>query len=77
MEYKVVPFNTYIEHKAGFSKHVSLQLEQTINKYSQQGWTYLQMETITNYVSGHPGRFGLGAKPGYTLVSNMLIFHKR
>ena len=76
MEYKVVPFSTYIDHKTGFSKHVALQLEQIINKYSQQGWTYLRMETVTNFVSSDGGCFGFGSKPGYTLVSNMLVFKK-
>lgn len=77
MEYKVIPFSTYIEHRTGFSKHVALQLEQTINKYSEQGWAYLRMETVTNQVSGDAGCFGFRAKPSYTLVSTMLVFHKR
>jgi len=76
MNYKIVPFNTHIDHKTGFSKHVALQLEQLINKYAEQGWTYLRMETVTNNVSGEAGCFGLGAKPGFTLVSNMLVFKK-
>jgi hypothetical protein len=76
MEYKVVPFSTYIDHKTGFSKHVALQLEQMINKYAAQGWTYLKMETVTNEVDGSGGYFGIGAKPNYTLVSNMLVFKK-
>src|SRR5690606_20055493 len=62
MEYKVVPFTAHIDHKTGFSNHVSLQLEQLINKYAEQGWEYLQMETVTKYVSRDTGRFGLGAK---------------
>ena len=76
MEYKVIPFTAHIDHKTGSSNHVSLQLEQIINKYSEQGWTYLKMETVTNHVSGDAGCFGLGAKPGFTLVSNMLVFKK-
>lgn len=77
MEYKVVPFSTHIDHKTGFSKHVALQLEQMINKHSEQGWTYLRMETLTNEISGNTGCFGFGAKPGLTLVSNMLVFIKK
>ncbi|MDC8001788.1 hypothetical protein POV26_12135 [Aequorivita todarodis] len=77
MEYKVVPFNTHIDHKTGFAKHVALQLEQLINKYSEQGWTYLRMETVTNAVSGDTGCFGFSAKPSYTLVGNMLVFQKQ
>ena len=76
MEYKVIPFAAHIDHKIGSSNHVSIQLEQIINKYSEQGWTYLQMETVTNHVMGNVGRFGFGAKPGFTIVSNMLVFKK-
>ncbi len=76
MEYKVIPFTAQIDHKTGSSKHVSVQLEQLINKYSKQGWTYIKMETATNHVAGNEGCFGLGAKPGFTLVSNMLVFKK-
>ncbi len=76
MEYKVIPFTVQIDHKAGSSNYVSLQLEQLINKYCTQGWTYLRMETVTNHIRGNEGCFGLGAKPGFTLVSNMLVFKK-
>ena len=76
MEYKVIPFTVHIDHKTGSSNQVSLQLEQLINKYSEQGWAYIQMETVTNHVIGNAGCFGLGAKPGFTLVSNMLVFKK-
>ncbi|PHR15226.1 MAG: hypothetical protein COA40_03055 [Aequorivita sp.] len=76
MEYKVIPFAAHLDHTTGYSNHVSIQLEQLINKYSEQGWTFLQMETVTNHVIGTAGCFGFGAKPGFTLVSNMLVFKK-
>ncbi len=76
MEYKVVPFVTYVNHKPGFSKHVALQLEQLINKYSNQGWTYLRMDTITNSIDGKTGFFGIGTKPAHIVVSNMMVFKK-
>jgi hypothetical protein len=76
MNYKVVPFSTYINHKSGFSKHVSLQLEQIINMYAAQGWKYLQMETVTNLVEGKKGFLGIGAKSGYSIICNMLVFIK-
>ena len=76
MEYKVIPFTAQLDHKSGSSNHVSMQLGQLINKYFEQGWTYLQMETVTNHVAGDAGCFGFGAKPGFTLVSNMLVFKK-
>lgn len=76
MEYKVIPFAAHIDHKTGSSNHVSIQLEQIINKYSEQGWTYLQMESVTTHVMGNVGCFGFGAKPGFALVSNMLVFKK-
>jgi hypothetical protein len=76
MEFKVIPFNAHIDHKTGSSDHVSLQLEQMINKYSQKGWTYLRMETVTNHIMGSEGCFGLGAKPSITVACNMLVFKK-
>ncbi|SRX73459.1 hypothetical protein [Aequorivita antarctica] len=76
MIYKVIPFIVHTDHKTGYSNHVSLQLEQLINKYSEQGWTYLKIETVTNHVQGKKGCLGFGAKPGFTLVSNMLVFKK-
>ncbi|CAM3311482.1 hypothetical protein [Aequorivita lipolytica] len=77
MKYKVIPFSTYIDHRAGFSKLVALQLEQLINKYSEQGWTYLRMETVSNHVSGNKGFFRFQVKPDTVMVSNMLVFIKK
>lgn len=76
MEYKVIPFAAHIDHRTVSSNNVTLQLEQLINKYNQDGWTYIRMETVSNNVASDAGCFGLGAKPGFTLVSNMLVFKK-
>jgi|TARA_R110000823_G_scaffold287061_1_gene405360 hypothetical protein len=53
-----------------------MQLEKIINQQAEEGWTYLQLETVTNTVPTDAGCFGFGAKPGFTVLSNMLVFKK-
>lgn len=76
MEYKVVPFVASIDHKKGTSNHVAEQLEQLINQYASQGWTYLRLEGVTTFVSPNNGCFGLGAKPGYETTRQMVVLSK-
>ena len=76
MEYKVIPFTAHVDHKTGSPHHVSMQLEKIINQQAEEGWTYLQLETVTNTVPTDAGCFGFGAKPGFTVLSNMLVFKK-
>ncbi len=76
MEYKVIPFVALIDHKKGTSDHVAQQLEQLINKYALQGWSYIRLESVTTYVAPDNGCFGFGGKPGFTTTKQMVVFKK-
>lgn len=76
MEYKVIPFVASLDPKKGTSEHVAQQLEETIKFYSNQGWKYIRLESVTTFVQPENGCFGLGAKPGYTTSRQMIVFEK-
>ncbi|PJB57391.1 MAG: hypothetical protein CO098_11675 [Bacteroidetes bacterium CG_4_9_14_3_um_filter_41_19] len=76
MQYKVVPFVASIDQKKGTSDHVAQQLEQLINEYASNGWTYVRLESVSTYVSPDNGCFGLGGKPGFTTARQMVVFSK-
>ncbi len=72
MEYKVVP----IDPKKGTSDHVAEQLESLIKNFTNQGWKYVRLESVSTFVHPDDGCFGFGAKPGYTTNSQMVVFQK-
>ncbi len=76
MEYKVVPLVASIDHKKGTSDHVAQQLEELINQYALQGWSYIRLESVTTFVGPDNGCFGLGGKPGYETTRQMIVFSK-
>lgn len=76
MEYKVVPFVASINSKTGSASQVAEQLQNKIDKYTSQGWTYLRLEGVTTFVQPDNGCFGLGARPGYTTTNQVIIFRK-
>lgn len=76
MKYKVIPFVASIDSKKGTSEHVAEQLEHLINDFSNQGWKYVRLESVTTFVQPDAGCFGLGAKPGYTTTRQMVVFEK-
>jgi hypothetical protein len=75
MEYKVIPFVASIDSKKGNSTHVANQLEEIIKNYSNQGWNYIRLESVSTFVEPEPGCFG-GGKPGYTTSRQMIVFSK-
>jgi hypothetical protein len=75
MEYKVIPFVASIDSKKGNSTHVANQLEEIIKNYSNQGWNYIRLESVSTFVEPETGCFG-GGKPGYTTSSQMIVFSK-
>lgn len=75
MEYKVIPFVASIDSKKGNSTHVANQLEEIIKNYSNQGWNYVRLESVSTFVEPESGCFGNG-KPGYTTSSQMIVFSK-
>lgn len=74
MEYKVVPFVASIDSKKGTTSHVAEQLETLIKAYSDQGWKYHALESVTTLVQPNAGCFGLGAQPGFTTTNQMVVF---
>lgn len=76
MEYKVIPFVASIDSKKGNSTHVAEQLEEIIKHYSNQGWKYVRLESVSTFVQPDTGCFGFGAKPGFTTSRQMVVFSK-
>lgn len=76
MEYKVIPFVASI-NTAGNSSHVATQLEDIIKHHTDQGWTYVRLESVITYVHPESGCFGFGGKPGYTTSRQMVVFSRR
>lgn len=76
MEYKVIPFVASIDPKKGTSEHVAEQLESLIRNFSNQGWKYVRLESVTTFVNPELGCFGFGARPGYTTTRQMVVFEK-
>ncbi|KFF04205.1 hypothetical protein [Flavobacterium reichenbachii] len=76
MEYKVVPFVASIDPKKGNSNHVAEQLEDLIKNFTNRGWEYVRLESVSTFIQPETGCFGLGAKPGYTTTRQMIVFKK-
>ncbi|MCZ4224963.1 hypothetical protein [Pedobacter rhodius] len=76
MEYKVVPFTATLNQKNETTSTVATQLESLIKQYTNQGWAYVRLESVSTYVQPDPGCFGLGAKPGYLASYQMVVFSR-
>ncbi|SFA43144.1 hypothetical protein SAMN04488511_103266 [Pedobacter suwonensis] len=76
MEYKVVPFTATLNQKNETTTAVASQLENLIKQFTNQGWEYIRLESVSTYVQPDPGCFGLGAKPGYLASYQMVVFIK-
>lgn len=74
MKYKVIPFVASIDQHKGTSKHVAEQLEDVIKNYTDQGWEYIRLESVSTYVQPDAGCFGFGSKPGYNTTNQMIVF---
>lgn len=77
MEYKVVPFVASIDPKKGTSNHVAEQLESIIKNFTNLGWEYVRLESVSTFVHPDVGCFGIGARPGYTTNNQMVVFQKK
>jgi hypothetical protein len=76
MEYKVVPFLATLDQKKQMTNSVADQLEKLIAKFTNQGWEYVRLESVSTYIQPDAGCFGLGAKPGYLASYQMIVFSK-
>ena len=75
MAYKLVPIYPNIAKKETTGDVVT-KIETTINDEASSGWQYLHMETVTTWVAGETGCFGIGATPGYNTSLQILVFKK-
>jgi len=75
MEYKVIPFVASIGGRKE-KKTPSEQLEDLIKTYTKQGWSYIRVESISTFVAGDSGCFGIGATQGHTTSRQMVVFSK-
>jgi len=76
MEYKVVPFTATLDQKKETTGVVANQLENLITRYSEEGWSYVRLESVSTYVQPDTGCFGIGAKPGYIAAYQMVVFSR-
>lgn len=75
MQYKVVPFKANID-KTGSAKTASDQFDKVIAAAANEGWEYYSLEDLTTGVAPDNGCFGLGAKPGYNISVQCIVFRK-
>jgi len=75
MTYKVVPFTAKITRTDTVST-VASQIQNIIDEYVKNGWTYHGLEVVETSVAPTAGCFGLGALPGYNTAFQMLVFVK-
>jgi hypothetical protein len=75
MKYKVVPFIPMLDqNKRSLAEQAAEQLENTVRKYSSEGWSYVRLESITTWVAPVGGCFGFGTKPGYLTARQVIVF---
>lgn len=72
-KYQVVPYVANITIKQT-SQAVAQSVEDIINDFSRQGWTFETIERIETKVSD-PGCFGVGAKASLTFLQ-LIIFSR-
>ncbi|AJW63216.1 hypothetical protein VO54_01740 [Elizabethkingia miricola] len=75
-EYKVVPFIATLNQQKQTTKVIAEQLENLIKNYTNQGWEYIRLESVSTYVQPDNGCFGLGSKPGFMASYQMIVFSK-
>lgn len=77
MEYNVVPFIASIDRNRNPSIQIAEQLEDVIKMYSQKGWKYIRLESVTSFVRANGGCFGFWQNPAYTTTRQMIVFCKQ
>lgn len=75
MEYLVVPFTASTARGAG-ADAVATQLQGLIDAKGADGWRYVRLESVSTFVSGTSGCFGLGAQPGYMSTNQVAVFQR-
>jgi hypothetical protein len=76
-EHLVIPFKPQVGKKTGFGTDVvAQQVQSTIVDYTNQGWTYLGIESISTVVKGDGGCFGIGSTPDRTTFVQVIVFER-
>ena len=74
--YRVVYINpTMARNDSG--DRVASQLESLIQQNVNEGWEFVSVESLSTWVAGTSGCFGLNAKPGYTHNTQMVVFSRK
>jgi hypothetical protein len=75
MNYKVKPFIAQVSSK-GSSADVASQVASFINQETSDGWEFVSCGNIDTQISGTSGCFGIGATPGSSTSTMVLVFKK-
>ncbi len=75
MEYLALPFVASTA-RGGSSDTVAEQLQSLINTRTAQGWNYMHLESVSTYVAGSNGCFGIGAQPGHMTTTQVAVFQR-
>lgn len=75
MEYKVVPFTAQITRN-DTTGAVAAQMQKIIDSYINDGWEYMQTDSVQTSIAATNGCFGIGAQPGVTTSYNVMVFKK-
>jgi hypothetical protein len=72
-----VPFTPQLDQKTGLNANVvAKQIEDLIEKYADQDWEYLSIESVSSTVKGNAGCMSLGGTPDTTTFTQVIMFQK-
>ncbi len=76
-EFKVIPFKPVHNSKGRTSlKEVAEQLDDHFTEASQNGWTYVRIETIRSHVPAKGGCFGFFKTPAYDMSNHFIVYSR-
>lgn len=75
MEYMVRSISPSLT-EAGDKTIVANQIQEVIQKFTDEGWEYVGIEHLSTYVHGSKGCFGFGATPGRNITVQLIIFRR-
>tara|TARA_R110000868_G_scaffold351602_1_gene612867 strand:+ start:38 stop:268 length:231 start_codon:yes stop_codon:yes gene_type:complete len=75
MSYKVIPFTPLVS-QGQTNDDIAAQIEGIISAQISNGYTFVNMQTITSDVAPTKGCFGFGGEPGYSVSLQVIIFKK-
>ena len=75
MNYKVKPFIAKVS-KDGTPTDAANQVASFISQETNDGWEFVSCGNIDTEIAGSNGCFGIGAKPGSSASTLVLVFKK-